>query len=109
MLDYLDADLKNFINRYVTSFLAWDIIVFFHKHPGSVGAAGDLAVRLGRQSEEIEKAAWELVEKAVLISDDTVFTYRPGDDTRALIDKFVQAIDSREKRLLILTEVLQRR
>lgn len=109
MLDYLDADLKNFINRYVTSFLAWDIIVFFCKNPGAAGAAGELAVRLGRRSEDIEQAAGGLVEKAVLFSDNAVFTYRPDDDTRALIDKFVRAIDSREKRLLILTEVLQRR
>ncbi|MDP1808829.1 MAG: hypothetical protein Q8L35_04750 [Actinomycetota bacterium] len=109
MLDYLDADLRNFINQYVTSFLAWDIIVFFHKNPSAIGAANELAGRLGRRAEDIEQAAQELVGKAVLTCDDTIFMYTPSDDTRLLVDRFVQAINIREKRLLILTEVLKRR
>ena len=109
MLDYLDADLKNFINRYVTSFLAWDLIVFFHKHPGVGESAGDLAMRLGRLAEDIQPAAEELAEKAVLTYEDTIFRYGPAEETRALVEQFNQALENREKRLLILTEVLQRR
>ena len=109
MLDYLDVDLRNFINQYVTSFLAWDLIVFFHKNPSADGAADELAGRLGRRPEDIEQAAQELVGKAVLTCDDAVFTYAPSDGTRLLVDRFVQAINTREKRLLILTEVLKRR
>jgi hypothetical protein len=109
MLDYLDADLRNFINQYVTSFLAWDLIVFFHKNPGANGPADELAGQLGRRAEDIEQAARELVGKAVLACDDSIFMYAPSNDTRLLVDRFVQAINTREKRLLILTEVLKRR
>ena len=109
MLDYLEADLRNFINQYVTSFLAWDLIVFFHQNPSANGAADELAGRLGRRAEDIEQAAQELVGKSVLACDGTVFAYTPSNDTRLLVDRFVQAINTREKRLLILTEVLRRR
>ena len=109
MLDYLDADLKNFVNRYITSFLAWDLVVFFHKNPGTADGAGALAVKLGRRAEEIERAASELADKAILKNSSLIYAYDPPEATRAQVDKFVQAINDRETRLLILTKVLQMR
>ncbi len=109
MLDYLDADLRDFVNRYITSFLAWDLVVFFCKNPGTVDDAGQLAAKLGRRAEDIAQAAAELAEKDILKSNNMVFRYSPAEETRVQVEKFVQALNNREQRLLILTKVLQRR
>ena len=109
MLDYLDADLKNFVNRYITSFLAWDLVVFFHKNPGTADGAGELAIKLGRRAEDIERAASELADKAILKNDNLIYGYAPSEEARVMVAKFVQAINDREQRLLILTNVLQKR
>ena len=109
MLDYLDLELKSFINQYVTSFLAWDLLVFFHKNPGVADVADQLAIKLGRLTDDIERAAGELAEKAVLKQEHGIFMYEPDDKVRSRVGEFVSALDDRETRLLILTEVLQRR
>lgn len=109
MLDYLDTDLKNFINRYVTSFLVWDVIVFFQTNSDEGFTADELAGRLGRQTEEVEQAVADLARQSILNHEGATFAYAPSHGTKLLIDRFVQAIDNREKRLLILTEVLQRK
>ena len=109
MVDYLDADLKKFIDKYVTSFLAWDLLIFFHTHPWTANGADELALKLGRRAEDIDQAAAELAEKSVLVCEGALFSYSPAEETQVLIERFVHALDDREKRLLILTEVLQKR
>lgn len=109
MLEYLDPELRDFIDQYVTSFLAWDILVFFHKNPGTADNTNDLSMKLGRRAEDIERAARDLAAKSVLRADNSLYRYIADDNLRDLIGKFTGALEDREKRLLILTAVLQKR
>lgn len=109
MLSYLDTELKNFISEYITSFLAWDILVHFQKNPGMAMNAEELASRLGRRVEDTERAAKTLAAKSVLSYKGQIFKYTSAEEMMALVDKFVQALDNREKRLLILSQVLRQK
>lgn len=57
MIENLDADLKNFIDEHITSFLAWDILVFFQKNESGSNGVGELSRKLGRREEDVEIAA----------------------------------------------------
>ncbi len=105
----LNGDIKNFINQHVTSFLVWDLLVFFHRNPTVVDDADGLAKELGRSVDDIELAAGELMRKAVLGREETSYKYTACDEMKASVATFVEALNDREKRLWILSEVLQRR
>ncbi|HEB12701.1 MAG TPA: hypothetical protein ENI11_03380 [Actinobacteria bacterium] len=105
----LDGGLKNFINQHVTSFLVWDLLVFFHKNPAAVDDVFELSKKIGRGMDDIELAASELVNKSILRREKKVYEYAASDEMKALVATFVGALDDRETRLWILSEVLQRR
>ena len=109
MIENLDADLKNFIDEHITSFLAWDILVFFQKNESGSNGVGELSRKLGRRLEDVEIALSELVKSSVLEKKKTFYECTKCDETRKMIDRFVWALDDREKRLLIFSEVLKKR
>lgn len=107
MFIQLDPELDRFVEVYVTSFLAWDILLHFHRYEQERFAADDLVRLLGREARDVERALRDLTEKDVLECDDSTYRFCAAKELRDSIDKFVKALGDRETRLNVLTAVLR--
>jgi len=106
----VNNNLKAFIDLYVNSLASWAIIVFYHQNPGVRDRISDLATHLGRREDDVEKAVEYLVEKGLLREEsgdsDSIYIYDPDETMRKQVHMFVNALDTRDLRLWILSEVL---
>ncbi|HEY3374341.1 MAG TPA: hypothetical protein VGK02_04680 [Candidatus Aquicultor sp.] len=106
----IDDSLKAFVRSYVNSLVAWAVIVFYHQNPGVRDRIEDLARHLGRREEDVERAVEFLTASALLEKnsdgEETVFSYRPEPALKNQVNLFVNALDIRDLRLWILSEVL---
>ena len=98
----------DFVGRYVRSLLAWDILVFFDRHPGEVIDVEGLAAGLGRRAEEVNPEVDALCQAEILERDGGLIYYRPNDDVRESVSEFVLACQDRSRRLALIALVLQR-
>lgn len=107
----LDSDLESFIEEHVNSFIKWDLVVFFHNNPESKETAEEIASLLGRKESDIETALKELVQSKLVSSERIVnkdhYYYKPPRQMAEMVSQFVSCLDSREKRLLVLTKLLR--
>lgn len=108
----IDDNLKTFVRSYVNSLVAWAVIVFYHQNPGVRDRVSDLARHLGRREDDIERAVEHLAARGLLRKEDSdgefVYAYEPNDELDEQVTKFVNALDERELRLWILSEVLEK-
>ncbi|MCL6471630.1 MAG: hypothetical protein K6T91_02330 [Firmicutes bacterium] len=108
----IDKNLKDFVHLYVDSLVAWAVIVFYHENPSVRDRVTDLARHLGRREDDIARAVEELAVKGLLkkeeIDGEAIFVYEPDSALREQVNSFVDALDSRDLRLWILAEVLDR-
>ncbi|MDP3013833.1 MAG: hypothetical protein Q8M92_06280 [Candidatus Subteraquimicrobiales bacterium] len=111
--DFLSEDLRKFVDEYLTTFVIWDLLIIFAENPGLVDSAENIAVRLGRKEKDTEAGLKELTKKNLLkeTKREDMFIYELTDDlkTRKALENFVLALNSREKRLIILTRMFQER
>jgi predicted transcriptional regulator len=116
MLTHLDKDVREFVGDYIDCFICWDLFVFFSQNPGARDTARSLAEHLGRTEEEAKKALELLVKKGVVVkeiaqigdSQAEVYSYHPAPEVSGCVEKFVECLGEREKRLAVLTEVLKK-
>lgn len=109
----LDKETKEFIEDYIDSFIHWDLIAFFAKKSGTRNDTASIARRLGRKQEDLDPILENLTKKGILASEEKteklIYLYSPSPKQRKCIDDFVQALDSRINRMMILTEFLQKK
>lgn len=107
----LDSELESFIEDRVNTFIKWDLTVFFHNNPGLNETAAGVSSLLGRSKVDIETALSELAQSKLLgkksIEGKECYYYDPDPKTKEMVDRFVSCLDSREKRLLVLTKFLR--
>ena len=108
----IDQNLKSFVHSYVDSLVVWAVIVFYHQNPGVRDRITDLGRHLGRREEDIERAVEGLVSKGLLrkeeVDGEAIFVYEPDPDLRQQVSAFVNALDTRDLRLWVLSEVLDK-
>ncbi len=108
----VDDNLKSFVRSYVNSLIVWAVIVFYHQNPGVRDRVPDLSRHLGRREDDIQRAVEYLTVKGFLRREeaggDAVYTYEPNPDLREQVNAFVDALDIRDLRLWILSEVLDK-
>ena len=103
----LGPSVVQFVERHITSLLAWDVVVFFARNPDKVLDATDLASRLGRKLQEVEPETELLCRAGVLYCTDGLFRYEPTDGLREQIGGFVDACQDRGRRLALIALVLR--
>lgn len=111
MFDQMNSELEAFVNNYVDTFVAWDLLALFHKNPQLKETVSQLALRLGRKEKDVEEGAKRLTEKGILTATQSaspLYIYDPPAELRQKIDKFITALDARETRLQILSLILQK-
>jgi hypothetical protein len=104
----LGPDVIGFVDHYVDSLLAWDVVVFFHRNPEASLDAEGLASRLGRRAPEVEATALALCETKLLTCEDGCFEYHPDPAAREQAGKFASACSDRNRRLALIALVLHR-
>jgi hypothetical protein len=104
----LGPDVIEFVEHHVSTLLAWDIVVFFHRNADVRLEVEDLAARLGRHAEEIMPEIDALCDGDVLACDLGVIRYEPLDPMHAQVDRFVAACQDRGQRLALIALVLGR-
>lgn len=104
----LGPTVIRFVERHVSSLLAWDILVFFHRNPDAVLDAAGLATRLGRHVEEIGSEIETLCDGRILQSAGGLIRYKPTPELRDQVSDFVEACQDRGRRLALIALVLHR-
>lgn len=103
---------QEFLERYVDSFIAWDLLIFFFHNPSSCDSADNIAARLGRTKSDIVPSLEKMVSNSLLDKKlsfgEEVYFYAASKELSERIKEFIDALESREKRLVMLTHVLQK-
>jgi len=62
----LSPRVKSFVERYIDSFIAWDLALFFRDNPYAVGSADSLAPSIGRGGSDLQLHLEKLADQGVL-------------------------------------------
>ncbi len=117
MIDFenIDPQIGVFVEEYIDSFISWDIILFFHENPYTVGSPTSIAMSIGRLGSDIEPYLERLADKGVLTRElrsgegtETIYAYHPEPDFERLVIEFKRALRDRASRLIIVSKVLQK-
>ncbi len=117
MLDFenLDPQVGAFVEEYIDSFISWDLILFFHENPYTVGSPSSIAMSIGRLGSDIEPYLEKLADKGVLEREyrgqggsETIYAYKPEPDFEKMVIEFKRALKDRASRLIIVSKVLQK-
>jgi hypothetical protein len=106
-----DPAVDEFVDRCVTSFVEWDLIIFLMRNPETCASAAHLAQLLGRQESDMVHALGQLsVEHVVVERDDgqggTGFSLTSDEEMRDVMRRFIQLSARREHRLEYVRRVL---
>lgn len=117
MLDFenLDPQVSLFVEEYIDSFISWDLILFFHENPYTVGSPASIAMSIGRLGSDIEPYLERLADKGVLFREyrasdgsEVIYAYKPEPEFEKMVMEFKRALKDRASRLIIVSKVLQK-
>jgi hypothetical protein len=106
-----NTKIKSFMESYVNSLISWAIIVFYQQNPGVRDRVTDLARHLGRNEADVARAVEHLRATGFLrvdVGEETVYYYEPDDTLSEQVNVFVNAMDARDTRLWLLSEILDK-
>ena len=110
----LSPRVKSFVERFIDSFIAWDLALFFRDNPYAVGSAESLAPSIGRRSSDLQLHMEKLAERGILCREsppgdpgEPVYSYHPPEDYSVDVEEFRNALREREARLIIVSWVLR--
>lgn len=105
----MNKKLIQFIDSYISSFVVWDLIVFYHQNPGVIATLPELVSCLGRKIEDVAQGVEELKNKGVIKpAAQSSYIFDPAPELREDIDHFVRLLEDRNVRLQILTSLLKK-
>lgn len=101
--------LQEFCNKYIKSFVCWDLIIFFYDNKGGIEADDEmLSNSIGRSQEEISRNVKDLLDSALLIIKNERYQLNEDNKIRKEVEDFVRAVDDRSIRLTLLTTLLRK-
>lgn len=104
----LGPPVVDFVDRYVSSLLTWDVLVFFHRNPDAVLDLEGLASRLGRRGEELDPEIKTLCDGKILSRAGGLIRYKPTPEMRQTVGEFVDSCQDRGRRLALIAIVLHK-
>ena len=108
-----DSDVDVFVDGNLSSFAAWDILVYLENNAGVSADLAEMARRLGRKEHEIEPVLRDFAGRGVIAASagpDGVVRYvlSPDPEVRRVAARFVELAKVREIRLEFVRRVLAR-
>jgi hypothetical protein len=106
-----DPAVDDFVDRCVTSFAAWDLIIYLMRNPETCAATSRLAQLLGRQDSDMARALSLLEREGVVLErdddhGDTCFALTSEEEMRDVMRRFIRLSARREHRLEYVRRVL---
>ena len=106
-----DGAVDDFVDRCVTSFAAWDLVIYLMRNTETCCSRARLAQTLGRQEADMAPALDLLVEEAVVDErkDDAgtiCFVLTSDEEIRDVVRRFIRLSERREHRLEYVRRVL---
>ncbi len=105
------VDWYDFLRNQVNSFIKWDLVRFFHHNPHTRDTAENIAQYTGRDVRTVERELNELVSVHVLQADviggTNVYCLSDDNETRRLINAFMEACQDREFRVKAISHVIR--
>lgn len=100
--------LVAFIDSYVGSFEAWDILAYLAAHPEARLSLDAMAHDLGRRPEDLASVAAKLEGKGILVADrEGGWVLSADSGLRTALASFSEAINNHKQRLFVLTRLLE--
>ncbi len=110
-LERLDPKLAEFIKAKINSFIKWDILKLLYSNPHTVDTAERLARQCGRPVESVLKNLEEMVRDGLLemhlVAGIPVYSLPKEENTRQLIEKFLEACKNRQVRVRVVYHILK--
>ena len=108
-----DPGVDVFVDADLSSFAAWDIVVYLESNASVSADLAEMASRLGRKEHEIEPVLHDFAGRGVVAASagpDGVVRYMlsPDPDVRRVAARFVELAKVREIRLEFVRRVLAR-
>lgn len=106
----LEEPLQSFVDSYLNSLLAWDIILFLYHRDAKNGRVGDVADHLDRPYQEVQSVFSHFYSSGLVMSEESESAggYTVATTFSKEVEPFVAALDQRQLRLAILAAVLKR-
>ena len=105
------VDWYDFLRNQVNSFIKWDLVRFFHHNPHTRDTAENIAQYTGRDVRTVERELNELVSVLVQQADEiggtNVYCLSDDNETRRLINAFMEACQDREFRVKAISHVIR--
>lgn len=107
----IDPNLLGFLNKYVDSFIKWDLLRFFFNNPHTIDTVDNIARYAGRNPESVEEELAELAMRGLLeetrMGSLVVYALSADPETRDLLARFIQASEDRQFRIRAIYYVIK--
>jgi hypothetical protein len=111
MSSVLPENIENFIRQVVPSFISWDILICFYKHPKNTGTISEIAYMIGRSEKDIKEPLILLVRLTIIsarkINEEIGFELNKNSNLYPAFVEFSEYNVSQENRLKILSWLLE--
>lgn len=108
MILELGPKLDKFIDRCMDTFTHWDLVVLLSQKRKVAESTAGIASQLGRRENEVKEALESLVKRNVVRREAKGGGYSLNPSYEEVVASFMEALKTREKRLMILTKVLEK-
>ena len=97
-----------FVDCFVLSFEAWDVLMYLAAHPDAPVGPDDLTQSIGRRPADLAVAALSLADQGVLVpGPDGTWFLSEGREVREGLRVFAEALRDPRRRLLAFTRLLE--
>ncbi len=111
IMDDMDPQLLDFIQKHVTTFTRWNLIKFFYENVNTQDTAANLARYIGRAIELVQQQASQLVDEGILLSfqqsGHTIYTITQDQDIQKIIADLIEMSQERTFRMQLAYHVLR--
>lgn len=105
-------ELEETIDIYLTSFLSWDVLLYFHANTGTRKTSKELAGDLGRRQREVYQVLDELARKGILTrhfnKGSSFFMLNEARENQIKLNRLIEALDDQTFRLVVVSKLLQK-
>ncbi len=107
----MDPALLSFIKKYVTSFIKWDLLHFFHRNPHTIDTVENIARYTGHAPETVQRELAELAQSGLLertrMGEMTIYALTPSPQIQAQLAQFVEASLDKQFRIRATYHVIR--
>lgn len=105
---FLDKELIRIVDEVVGSFIGWELILLFNANPSLKITKNELSLRINREEKDLNQVINNFLQKGLILKESDFYLYQPSDDLKEYIDTFIDALNDRNKRLAIISQLLNK-